>query len=56
MDRLQGVIAQAVYMTDQGVKQNIERTRALGEIVFKHCLPFPLFIWECTIRTIESRL
>ena len=30
MDKLQGVIAHAVYM-DQGVKQNLERMRALGE-------------------------
>ena len=30
MERLQGVIAQAVYM-DPGIKHNAERARALGE-------------------------
>ena len=39
MDRIQGVIAQAVYM-DPGVKHNVERTRALGEVMLSCIFPF----------------
>ena len=39
MERLQGVIAQAVYM-DPGVKHNAERTRALGEAMLNSFSPF----------------
>lgn len=40
MERLQGVIAQAVYM-DPGVKHNAERARALGEAIHvEHFFPF----------------
>ena len=55
MERLQGVIAQAVYM-DPGIKHNAERARALGEAML-NLNRFSLFstrIWEWNLKSVYS--
>ena len=52
MERIQGVIAHAVYM-DPVFNHNVERTRALGEAVLNSI--FSLFhpeIWEFSLKSV----